>query len=36
LLGTSYDEVCKDWAKIFFLSPKEDWTYLNLVDIFEE
>ena len=36
LLGTSYDEVCKDWARIFFLTPKEDWTYLDLDSIFNE
>ena len=35
LLGTSYDEVCKDWARIFFLTPREDWTYLDLDNIFE-
>ena len=34
LLGTSYDEVCKDWARIFFLTPREDWTYLDLDTIF--
>ena len=36
LLGTSYDEVCKDWARIFFLTPKEDWTYLDIDSIFNE
>ena len=36
LLGTSYDAVCKDWARIFFLTPEEDWTYLDLDNIFEE
>lgn len=36
LLGTSYDEVCKDWARIFFLAPREDWTYLDLDSIFGE
>ena len=36
LLGTEYDEVCKDWARIFFLTPKEDWTYLDLDSIFNE
>lgn len=34
LLGTSYDEVCKDWARIFFLTPWEDWTYLDIDNIF--
>jgi hypothetical protein len=36
LLGTSYDEVCKDWARIYFLTPREDWTYLDLDNIFED
>ena len=36
LLGTSYDAVCKDWARIFFLTPEEDWTYLDLDNIFYE
>ena len=36
LLGTSYDAVCKDWARIFFLTPEEDWTYLDLDNIFCE
>lgn len=36
LLDTSFDEVCKDWARIFFLSPKEDWTYLDVDAIFRE
>ena len=34
LLGTSYDEVCKDWARIYFVTPREDWTYLDLDHIF--
>ncbi len=34
LLGTSYDEVCKDWARIYFLTPREDWTYLDMDAIF--
>lgn len=34
LLSTSYDEVCKDWARIFFLTPRGDWTYLDLDNIF--
>ena len=29
LLGTSYDEVCKDWARIFFIVPRRDWTYID-------
>ena len=36
LLGTSYDDVCKDWARLFFVSPREDWTYLDLPSIFGE
>lgn len=35
-LQTSYDPVCKDWARIFFLTPEEDWTYLDLDSIFGE
>jgi hypothetical protein len=35
-LNTSYDAVCKDWARIFFLTPEEDWTYLDLPSIFGE
>ncbi|MBP3711613.1 MAG: hypothetical protein J6I86_04015 [Bacteroidaceae bacterium] len=34
LLGTSHDEVCKDWARIFFLTPRKDWTYLDPDSIF--
>lgn len=34
LLGTSYDAVCKDWARIYFITPREDWTYLDLDNIF--
>lgn len=34
LLDTSYDEVCKDWARIYFLTPSEDWTYLDMDAIF--
>ena len=36
LLNTEYDPVCKDWARIFFLTPREDWTYLDLDHIFED
>ena len=36
LLGTSYDAVCKDWARIFFMTPKEDWTYLDINSLFQE
>ncbi|MBO5888056.1 MAG: hypothetical protein J6Q60_08605 [Bacteroidaceae bacterium] len=34
LLQTSHDDVCKDWARIFFLAPREDWTYLDMDAIF--
>lgn len=34
ILDTSHDEVCKDWARIFFLAPREDWTYLDMDAIF--
>ena len=34
LLGTSYDTVCKDAARIFFVTPKEDWKYLDLETLF--
>lgn len=36
LLGTSYDAVCKDWARIYFITPREDWTYLDLDNIFPD
>lgn len=36
LLKTSYDEVCKDWARLYFVTPREDWTYLDLNSIFYE
>ena len=34
LLGTSYDAVCKDWARLFFVTPKENWTYLDSENLF--
>ena len=34
LLGTSYDAVCKDWARIFFVAPRSDWTYLDMDALF--
>ena len=34
LLETSYDEVCKDWARIFFVVPREDWTYIDTKTLF--
>ena len=36
LLGTSYDSVCKDAARIFFVSPREDWKYLDLETLFPD
>lgn len=33
-LGTSYDPVCKDKARIFFLTPREDWTYIDYETLF--
>ena len=36
LLRTSYDDVCKDWARLFFVTPREDWTYLDLETLFPE
>lgn len=35
-LGTEYDVACKDMARIFFLSPMEDWTFLDLSTLFAE
>lgn len=29
LLGTEFDPVCKDWARIFFVTPRADWAYLD-------
>ncbi|MBO4550333.1 MAG: hypothetical protein J5733_06350 [Bacteroidaceae bacterium] len=34
LLYTSYDEVCKDWARIFFVVPRSDWTYIDYKTLF--
>ena len=36
ILETSYDVVCKDWARIYFVTPLSDWTYLDLDAIFDE
>ena len=36
LLGTSYDPVCKDWARIFFVAPAEDWYYIDMDGLFGE
>ena len=36
LLGTTYDDVCKDAARIFFVTPKEDWKYLDLETLFPD
>ena len=35
-LQTSYDTVCKNWGRIFFISPKSDWTYLDMDSLFME
>ena len=34
LLGSSYDEVCKDWARIFFIVPRKEWYYLDRETLF--
>ena len=34
LLGTSYDTVCKDWPRIFFVTPRNDWTYIDYETLF--
>lgn len=36
LLETEYDEVCKDWARIWFLCPQSDWTYLDMDALFQQ
>ena len=36
LLETEYDAVCKDWARIFFVTPRSDWTYLDMKTLFPE
>ena len=35
LLNTSYDAVCKDWPRIFFVTPRKDWTYIDYETLFE-
>lgn len=35
LLNTSYDAVCKDWPRIFFVAPRKDWTYIDYETLFE-
>ena len=35
LLNTSYDAVCKDWPRIFFVTPRRDWTYIDYETLFE-
>ena len=35
-LGTSYDAVCKDRARIFFLTPRKDWTYIDYQTLFND
>ena len=36
LLGTSYDKVCKDPARTFFITPREDWKYLDMETLFPD
>ena len=36
LLGTSYDKVCHDTSRIFFVTPREDWLYLDYKTLFQE
>ena len=36
LLGTSYDEACSDWARIFFVAPRPDWYYIDYDTLFPE
>ena len=36
LLGTSYDKVCKDAARTFFICPREDWKYLDMETLFPD
>ena len=36
LLGTDYDSVCKDWPRIFFITPRSDWTYIDYKTLFAE
>lgn len=35
LLGTPYDQVCKDAARMWFVTPKEDWVYLDMESLFQ-
>ena len=36
LLGTSYDTVCYDASRIFFVTPREDWVYIDYKTIFQD
>ena len=36
LLHTEFDPVCKDWARIFFVVPREDWYYIDMPTLFNE
>ena len=36
LLDTSYDSVCKDAARVFFVCPREDWTYIDMETLFPD
>lgn len=34
LLETSFDPVCKDWARVFFIVPRKDWFYIDYDNLF--
>ena len=36
LLHTEFDPVCKDWARIFFVVPREDWYYIDMTTLFDK
>ncbi len=36
LLGTSYDSVCFDTSRIFFVTPREDWVYIDYETLFPD
>lgn len=35
-IGCGYDAVCKDWARLFFLSVEEDFFYIDWETLFDE
>lgn len=35
-LGTPYDTVCHDWARLSFISIPEDWYYLDAETLFDQ